>query len=384
MAEAGKPIRGFLASLMRMRGLLRKEVLQIGRDPSSIALALVMPVVLLILFGYGVTFDARDIRVAVVTESSGQLAHDFYSRLEGSPYFLPAHAATLGEAREMLTRREVAAVFHIQDNFDKELLGSHSAPVQVLLDGVDANRARLIAGYAAGVVATFNSTIAREDLQTRAPPIAVLETRLWFNEELDSRRSIVPGLIAMIMTLTGLLLTALVIVREKERGTMEALLVTPVRANEIMLTKLLPYFVLGFAGLGVTMILGRVLFGVPLRGSIGALLLLAALFMLASLGLGLLISAKAPGQMVASQISVVLGFLPALFLSGLLFDIRGQPRWTQVISKIIPTTYFIDASKTLFLAGDFWSALWVDALVLGFMATLLLTLARLKIKKRLE
>ncbi len=369
---------------MRTAGLLHKEILQIRRDPSSIALALVMPIILLLLFGYGVTFGARNIEVAVVLESRGQAARDLIGRLEGSTYFLPTRVATLSEASDMLTRQEVSAILHVRSDFDQRLSSTGEAEVQLLLDGVDANRARLISGYVAGLVSEFNGVMLRQEGAGRDPPVVQLHTRLWFNEELDSRRTLVPGLISMIMTLTGLLLTALVLVREKERGTMEALLVTPVRANEIMIAKLLPYFLLGFAGLGVTVALARLLFGVPMQGSVSTLLLLSALFMLASLGLGLLISSIAPGQMVASQISVVIGFLPAFFLSGLLFDIRAQPRWTQVISTIIPTTYFIDASKTLFLAGDVWSVLWKDAAVLAAMAVILLTIARLKLKKRLE
>lgn len=377
MAESSKPITGVRASLMRVWGLLGKEVLQIRRDPSSIALALVMPVVLLILFGYGVTFDAENIKTAVVLEDKGPAAQNLYSRLRGSPYFMPQLVPTLAEAKAMLARREVAAVFRVQENFDRDLRSKHSAPVQVLLDGIDANRARLISGYATGIINTMQTA------GSMPAGHAQLDAQIWFNENLESRKSLVPGLVAIIMTLTGLLLTALVLVREKERGTMEALLVTPVRVNEIMLAKLLPYFGLGMGGLLMTVVLARFLFDVPIRGSFFAILVVSSLFMLASLGFGLFVSSVAPGQMVASQISVVVGFLPAFFLSGLLFDLQTQPGWTQVISKVIPTTYFIDAAKTLFLAGDYWVVLWKDALVLGLMGAFLLFVCRKKLKKRL-
>lgn len=366
------------ASLMRVWGLMRKETFQIIRDPSSIALALVMPVVLLILFGYGVTFDAENVKAAVVMEDSGPVAQELYARLLGSRYFAPKLVGALEQAKQMLASREVAAIFHVQSSFDRKLQSLNEAPIQVLVNGIDANRSRLISGYATGIIAEVQAGLARPQ-----GGFARLDPRIWFNENLESTKSLVPGLVALIMTLTGLLLTALVLVREKERGTMEALLVTPVRAREIMVAKLVPYFALGMSGLILTVTMARFLFDVPVRGSFPAILAMSSLFMLASLGFGLFISSVAPGQMVASQVSVVVGFLPAFFLSGLLFDLQTQPRWTQVISTVIPTTYFIDAAKTLFLAGDFWGVLWKDALVLGLMAVFLFYASRKKLKKRL-
>ena len=370
----------FSAKLMRARGLLKKESLQIMRDPSSIALALVMPVVLLVLFGYGVTFDAQNITAAVVLDDRGPEAMDYYGEIEGSRYFLPRRAATLGEARAMLTAREVSVIFHVRSDFGRTLAATGTAPVQAIVDAVDANRGRLIAGYAEGITAAFNGSRQTGSSGGRA----VLDERVWFNAELDSQNSLVPGLLALIMTLTGILLTALVYVRERERGTLEALLVTPVRPVEIMMSKLVPYFVLGMAGLVVTVLLSKVLFGVPLRGSWWVLLLASSLFMGASLGVGLLISVAAPNQMVASQASIIAGFLPAFFLSGLIFDLQAQPWWTNLISNVIPTTYFINAARTLFLAGDVWATLRPDLLVLAGMAVLLLALARLRIRKRLS
>lgn len=367
---------------LRLRGLLRKEMLQIIRDPSSIALAIAMPLALLILFGYGVTLDARHIATAVVIDDHGPDAIRLAAIFEGSDYFDVQRIASLDEASKMLGTRKVACVVHVQNDFEARLRGGRDAPVQVLVDGVDANRGQLIAGYAAGAIGQFNAKRMR-DAGAKPASGAVLQPRVWFNPELDSQDSLVPGLLALILTLTGVLLTALVFVRERERGTLEALLVTPIRPGEIMIAKIIPYFIIGMFGLVSTAVLGRLLFGVPLRGSVPVLFLASSLFMLASLGIGLMISVVAPSQMVASQMSMIVGFMPAFFLSGLLFDLLIQPAWTRMLSRIIPTTYYIDAAKTIFLAGDYWPVLRVDLAVLALMAAFLLTVVRLKIGKRL-
>jgi len=208
--------------------------------------------------------------------------------------------------------------------------------------------------------------------------------RVWFNETAESRNFMVPGLITLIMTLIGILLTALVVAREWERGTMEALLVTPLRRIDLLLGKVIPYYFLGMMGMGLSVVVAVTVFHVPFRGSIAALLILSSIFMLACLGFGLLLSAAIRIQFVAAQISIVAGFLPALFLSGLIFDLESTPRAIQIISHVVPARYFVAISHTLFMAGDIWPVLLPNALVLAVMAVFFIGMAFRKITKRLE
>jgi ABC-2 type transport system permease protein len=368
---------------MRMRGILRKEVLQILRDPSSIALAIVLPLVLLFIFGYGVTLDAENVPIAVVLDDNGPVVREVSARFDLSPYFKTIHLTSMAEAMEWLNQRRVDGIVHLQADFSSSLYKGNPAPVQVIVNGIDANRARLIQGYARGVLQTWT-----ELRQARGEPVAgpavKISQRIWFNEAAVSRDFLVPGLITLIMTLIGILLTALVVAREWERGTMEAILVTPIRRVDLLLGKMLPYFILGMLGMRLSVWVGVTLFHVPFRGSIITLLILSALFMLASLGFGLLISSAVRVQFVAAQISIVAGFLPALFLSGLIFDLESTPRIIQIVSHVVPARYFVDISHTLFMAGDVWPVLLPNALALAGMAVLFISLAFRKITKRLE
>jgi len=373
----------FQRSLMRLRGFLRKESLQIRRDFSSIALALVMPVVLLFLFGFGVSLDVKNVPIAVVLDDRGSEAHDLAERFALSPFFDPVRVDRLATARQLLDRRAVDAIVHVQSDFSERLAHHAAAPVQVIVNGTDSNQAHLVQGYALGVLNLWSRQRAARGLPVR-PPAVMIQQRVWFNDAVNSTHFLVPGLVALVMTLIGVLLTALVIAREWERGTMEAVLATPLRAGEIMVGKLLPYFLLGMMGLGLSVGLGRVVFGVPFRGSPSVYLLLSTLFLLASLGLGLFISAAARVQFVAAQASIIVGFLPAFFLSGLLFDLESTPWPIQAISYAIPARYFVSASHTIFLAGDVWSVLGWDALALAGMAFVLIVLARSRLGQRLE
>lgn len=368
---------------LRIRGFLRKEALQIRRDPSSIALALVMPVVLLFLFGFGVSLDTELVPIALILDDRGPEARALAAKFQLSPYFEPVHAASYPSAVRQLDRGAIACIVRIESNFSETLERGEPAPVQVIVDGTNATRANLVRSYVQGVLGVWSN---REDTRGREAPYprATIEQRVWFNEDLDSTNFLVPGLVALVMTLTGVLLTALVIAREWERGTMEAILATPISIAELMLGKVVPYYVLGLLGLGISVAFGMLVFGVPLRGSLVVLFLLSTLFLLASLGLGLFISALARVQFAAAQASLVAGFLPALFLSGMLFDLESTPAWIQVVSRVVPARYFVSAAHTIFLAGDVWAVLWPDALALALMAVVFLGLARTRLNKRLD
>ena len=371
------------ASSGRLLGFLRKELLQIRRDPSSIALALVMPVVLILLFGYGVSLDAEHVPVAVVLDGSGSAGRELYAGLAGSPYFAPVRATTQAEAEALMADHSVEAIVRVNSDFESELGQPAVAPVQLILRGIDSNRARLIGNYLDGVVGQWSAQRGARGQPAAAPAVTV-SPRTWFNPSLRSTNFLVPGLVALVMTLTGALLTALVVAREWERGTMEAILVTPLRPTEFLVAKILPYYLLGMGGMVLSVGLGLLLFDVPLAGSYLALFVMSSLFLLASLGMGLAISSTVRVQFVAAQTSIITGFLPAFFLSGLLFDLDSTPWPIRAISHLVPARYFVSASQTLFMAGDLWSVLLPDALALALMASLLIGLARRNTGTRLD
>ncbi len=369
--------------LMRLRGILIKESLQIIRDPSSIALAIVMPLILLFIFGYGVTLDAEYIPLAMVNEDNSSVSRDLMARFTFSPHFTLHNVSSTLVAEEMLAKRSVDGILVLQDDFGATLLNNRSSAIQLIVNGIDGNRARLIQGYVRNLIGDW--TAMRCARGEQAPVVAVsISQRVWFNEGTKSRNFTVPGLITLIMTLIGILLTALVVAREWERGTMEPILVTPLRRVEILLGKIIPYYFLGMFGMSLSVSVAVAVFHVPFRGSIVALFFLSSLFMLASLGFGLLLSAAIRIQFVAAQISIVAGFLPAFFLSGLLFDLESTPSFIQLISHIVPARYFVSISHTLFLAGDVWAILLPNGLVLMGMAIFFLSMAFRNISKRLE
>ncbi len=370
-------------AFMRLKGLIRKEFLQIVRDPSSIAIAFVMPLFLLLLFGYGVSLDADHLPVALVAEEPSADTADFFASLEGSHYFAATRFATQAEAEEALRHGRVNAIVHLRDDFASRLRRPDGAPIQLIVNGVDANTARLTQGYVEGAWGNWLARRAQARGQELATPVQ-LEQRIWFNSEVKSRNFLVPGLVAIIMTLIGTLLTALVMAREWERGTLEALLVTPASMTEVLLGKLIAYFVLGTGGMLLTVGLAVFLFQVPLRGSFWVLWTCASLFLLAALGMGLTISSLARNQFVAGQIAIIGTFLPAFLLSGFLFDIDSMPTVVQGITHVIVARYFVAIVQTLFLAGDVWAVVLPNAAALALMAAFFLAVTWRKSRKRLE
>ncbi len=371
------------ASAMRLKALVHKEFLQIVRDPSSIAIAFLMPLFLLLLFGYGVSLDADHVPVAFVAEQPTADTRDFQSSLHGSHYFAVTPLYTMPEAEEALREGAVNAIVRLRANFSEQLRRPDGAPIQVIVNGVDANTARLTLGYLEGAWGNWLARRAEANGRTMNVPIQT-EQRIWFNSEMKSRNFLVPGLVAIIMTLIGALLTALVMAREWERGTLEALLVTPVSMSEILLGKIIAYFVLGTGGMLLTVALAVWLFGVPLRGSFWLLWGCASLFLLAALGMGLTISTLTRNQFVAGQIAIVGTFLPAFLLSGFIFDIDSMPLAIQAFTHLVVARYFVSIVQTLFLAGDVWAIVLPNALALALMALFFLGVTWHKSRKRLE
>ncbi len=367
----------------RLWGLLRKELLQIVRDPSSIAIAFVMPIVLLLLFGYGVSLNARNVPVALVVEQPNGVTADFAGSFRHSEFLSMVQLPNMHTAKRALRAHQVDAVMHLRSEFARKMQAGRSAPIQVLLNGVDANTARIVRGYIEGSLNGWLQQRAARQGQRFAPPV-VLASRIWFNPNVRSRNYLVPGLIAVIMTLIGAMLTALVVAREWERGTMEALMVTPVTIGEVLLGKLLPYFLLGMGGMIVSVVLALWLFDVPLRGSVWVLLVVSAMFMLAALGMGLLISVSTRSQFNAGQAAIVSTFLPAFLLSGFIFDIHSMVGPIRLLTYLIPARYFVSFLQTSFLAGDVWPVIFADVSALAIMAAILLGITLRRSRKRLD
>ena len=374
-----QPNRPGAVSFRRIRSLIKKELLQIVRDPSSIAIALVLPVFLILIFGYALSLDVKKVPVAVVTERPGPDASDLASSLALSRYFSPTFSTSMNEATHLMADHDVDGIIRLREDFGRELAGS-GAPVQVIIHGVDANRARIIEGYVKGALGQW---MEKRNAGQSAGPVRI-QSRMWFNEAVDSHYFLVPGLVVLIMTLTGALLTALVMAREWERGTLEALFVTPVHAGEILVGKTVPYFLLGMAGLLLTAAAGRYLFEVPIRGSLLILMAGSALYLLVALGIGLLVSSTTRNQFVASQIALLASFLPALFLSGFIFDLASVPAAVRYFSALLPARYYVSFLQTVFLAGNVWSVIIPNCAVLAFMAIILFALTLRKTRKSLE
>jgi ABC-2 type transport system permease protein len=368
--------------LQRIRALIRKESLEVVRDPSSIAIGIVMPVILILLFGYGLSLDIKNVPVAVVMEDSSSEARELAASFGLSSYFDAEFTTSMPDAKESMIERKVDGVVRIRSDFSRDLAMGDVA-VQVMVQGVDANTARIIQTYAQGAVGQWAARQAAEGKTIANGPVTVLG-RLWFNETNDSHYFLVPGLVVLIMTLIGALLTALVMAREWERGTFESIFVTPVRSGEILIGKATPYFVLGMIGLFLCILSARFLFEVPLRGSVLVLTAVSVLYLLVTLATGLLISSVTKSQFIASQVAVLVTFLPAMMLSGFLFDLRSMPTPIRLFTYILPARYFVALLQTIFLAGDIWSVIVPNTAVLAGMAAVLLALCRLATQKKLS
>lgn len=368
----------------RFRGLLRKEFLQIVRDPSSIAIALVMPVVLLLLIGYGISLDARDVRFGLVDENPTVESAGLYHSFASTQYFKPTRFVDTRHAEAALMRGEIAGFAVLRGDFSRKVADPlQPATIGIFVNGVDANNARIVTGYALGTIEKWATAYRRHRGQNGMPAVSV-EHRYWFNPEIRSANFIVPGLIAMVMTMIGALLTALVVAREWERGTMEAIMVSPATMPEIVLGKLCAYFVLGLGGLAVSVGFGLFVFEVPFRGSFLVLLAISSVFLVVSLAMGLVISTVTRSQFVAAQLAFLITFMPALILSGMMFDIASMPGWLQAVTTVFAARYFVSSLQTLFLAGTVWPILLPDLLVLLGFAVLFLGVAIARTRRSLE
>ena len=367
----------------RITALIRKEMRQILRDPSTVIIAVILPLILLFLFGYGVSFDARRIDIGLVIEDPTPATGSFTASLTSSPLFAARSDRNRRAFEDDLVAGRIDGIVVLAANFSAQVARGEPVPVQVIVDGSDPNKAALVRNYLQGAWANWllQEAIAKGE-RLRLP--MMLEPRVWFNPEVSSHHYLVPGSISIIMMLIGALLTGLVVAREWERGTMEALLATPVGIGELIAGKLIPYFALGMVTMALATGTALFIFGVPFRGSVPALVLLSAVFLSTAVAQGLLISTLARSQLVAAQSTMISAFLPSFFLSGFVFEIAGMPWPLRALSYAVPSKYFVASLQTLFLAGDVWSVFWPNLFGMAVIAIIYITLASLATKTRLD
>ncbi len=367
----------------RFWAYFQKETKQIVRDPSTFLIAFVLPLLMIFIFGYGVSLDAKEVPLGILLEDTAPTSRSLINAFLGTPYFETRTGYDRTALLEDLTAGRLRGIITIPLDFSKNILRGTPAPLQILLDGSEPNTARFVLNYATGVVSNWNVQQILERTSSYIMPISP-EPRVWFNPDLNSREVLLPGSIATIMSLIGTLLTALVVAREWERGTMEAMMSTPIRIQEMFLAKLLPYFLLGLGSMTLCVSLSIFLFGVPFRGSFFVLLFATSLFLLGSLGLGLLISSATRNQFVASQISIMTGFLPSFILSGFLFEITSMPWPIQALTYIFPPRYFVTLIQSSFLSETPKELLLPNLGALAIIAAVFLIFAAMKTVKRLD
>ena len=368
----------------QLAAIMIKEGKQVTRDPSSWIIAVVLPLTFLFLFGFGISLDTTVVKIAMVREDGGRDARAFADALTSSKWFLVVPATDRRSGERLLQDQNVKAVVIIPAEFGRRLYAQNTtAQVQVLVDGAEPNTANYVHGYVGAIWSGFR---AARDLQQGSPiaaPVS-LEVRYWYNANAVSRWFLIPGSMTVIMTLLGTLLTSLVIAREYERGTLEALYATPLTRGQILIGKTLPYFLLAMVSMAVCVLTALLLFQLPLRGSFLALGLVSAVFLVPALGQGLLISVTMRTQMAAAQLGLMTGYLPAMMLSGFLFDIHSMPPWLQAITLAIPARYMNVSLQTVFLAGDLWSVLIPNMLFMLAVGALFFGLTWRRLHKRLD
>jgi len=371
-------------SLRRLKALCWKETLQIFRDPSSNLIAFVLPILMLFIFGFGINLDSAKLRIGVWKEDSGPAAEAFVAALTASPWLDVYSFESRPATEKALINSQIRGFVVISEDFSRKM-ESHSAiaPVQVVGDGSEPNIAQFVSANVNGVWQIWQAQRA-EDRGEKVKREISLEPRYWFNSSAESRNFLIPGSITVIMTVIGALLTSLVVAREWERGTMEALLASPVTRAELLLSKVLPYYALGMVSLLLCVATAKWVLGVPFRGSVLALCVVGTFFLLSVLGIGLAISTATRNQFNAAQAALNAAFLPAMMLSGFIYEISSMPPVLRAITHLIPARYFVSSMQTLFQAGTIWRVLWPDILLLVASSALFIGLTAKLTKRRME
>jgi ABC-2 type transport system permease protein len=372
----------------RLAAMATKEIIHIRRDVRSLIIVVLMPAILVLLFGYGVSLDLKHLPVYAFDRDGTQASQDLLKRFQSTNYFRIAKVVnSYPELAQAIDSGKATLAIIIPHDFSERLHDGGPVEIQAIVDASDDNTANLAVGYAQGVLQGYSLDLQVEWRERRGLPRQFVplstEVRTWFNEDLESSAFIVPGVLALVMTVIGAFLTSLTVAREWERGTMEQLISTPVTALEIMLGKLLPYFVIGMVDVGLSTALAVYWFRVPFRGTIATLFLSSALFLIVMLLLGFCISVIAKTQLAASQIALIVTFLPAFLLSGFLFAIEQMPVFIQYVTRVLPARYYVSALKNIFLKGAPVEMLYADLLPLAVFALVLVLLATRAFKKKL-
>jgi ABC-2 type transport system permease protein len=375
----------------RITAVARKEFLHVLRDPRSLALGILMPLIMLFLFGYALTLDVDRVPLAVWDQSNTPQSRDLISHFEGSRYFsLRLHASSYNQLEQAIEQRDALIALVIAPDFAIKLENGGNPALQVILDGSDPSTATIAQGYAEAIVLTWSRQVTMDALQRHFPQQAAaavpleIRPRVWFNTDLVSRNFIFPGLIPVIMMIVAALLTSLSMAREWETGTMEQIVTMPVRRWELIIGKLAPYFCIGVLDLLLSVGVGYFVFSVPLKGSLLLLSALSLLFLVGALAVGMLISIVAKSQLLASQLSLLATVLPAFLLSGFIFPLENMPAPIQTVSHIVVARYFVTILRGIYLKDVGLAILWPQALFLLCFAAIILTAAVLKFKKKLE
>jgi ABC-2 type transport system permease protein len=353
----------------RLFAVSRKEVIQLRRDRRSLVLAFVLPVLLVVIFAYGISWDVDEIRTVVVDQDGSARSRALVEAFRASGHFLIKEASTAAEVDGPIDRGQAQLGLVIPPDFAENLGGGVPAAVQAIVDGSDANTATIVLGYTRAVVQAHNQRLLSERGYVVTPAVRV-ESRVWYNEELVSRNMIVPGLVAVIMMIIAAMLTSLTIAREWERGTMEQLASTPVHRVEVVLGKLLPYLAIGLIDVVVASELGVALFDVPFRGNFVVLMVTSTFFLIGALGLGMFISAITRSQLLAAQVAMIVTFLPAFLLSGFMYSIEVMPHGLRAVTLLIPARYFVGVTRGIFLKGVGADVLYTQALLMVAFAVL--------------
>jgi len=371
-------------SWRRVRALCVKETRQIVRDPSSWLIAVVIPLLLLFIFGYGINLDSSRLRVGVLLEQQSEEALDFAHTITASPYIDPTISDNRQHLIQLMQAGKIRGLVVIPTDFAQNMARPEAtAPVQVITDGSEPNTANFVQGYMEGIWQIWQQQRA-EDRGEKFEPLIDVQLRYWFNPAAISQHFIIPGAVTIIMTVIGAILTSLVVAREWERGTMEALLSTQVTRTELLLCKLLPYYVLGMLAMLLCMLVSVFILDVPYRGSLLILFLVTSLFLLSTLGMGLLISTITRNQFNAAQVALNAAFLPSIMLSGFIFQIDSMPAIIRAVTYVIPARYFVSTLQSLFLAGNISTVLIINTLFLIASAVMFIGLTALKTKRRLD
>ncbi len=366
-------------SFLRIRAVIRKELLQIWRDPLSLAMAFLMPVLLLLIFGYAISFDIDNIAAVVVDLDKSSMSREFVSELEKSGYFsIIAYTDRYRDIDRYLDAGMARLAVLIPYDFSKDILTMKTAPVGVVVDGSDSNTATIAQGYVTAITEQYSQRVNG----VRDQPMIETRTRVWYNPELKSRNFIIPGLIAVILSVIVALLTSLTIAKEWERGTMEQLISTPLKTPELIIGKLIPYFIIGFIDTVISVLMSTALFDVPMRGSVALLLSLSGIFLFGGLSWGIFISVVARTQLLASQMAIVSTFLPAFLLSGFMFLIANMPKALQIVTYIVPARYFVSILKDISLKGSPFRLVAGEAALLTAYGLAVFMIANKKFKKK--